>query len=419
MPHNHPRVHGADVPAPTRYLRTSWSTDPFTLGSYSFLPPNPLGPSVRAHLASSVGDRLHFAGEATCAEAASTTTGAVLSGRRAAKDLLSRVSRGRDVTVTVVGAGFAGLACARRLTDKGLRVNVVEARDRVGGRAWTPTVEGMPTDLGPSWIHGHKGNPMTQLLRDAGGRRHHFDYDSVAGGVPEGYRELERCNRELERLGSPDTTPISAGMPADPSPALRYAANTVYAQEYGAEPHELSVTADNEGVGGHGDDLLLVEGYEQLVRQLRGDLPVRTGSVVTEVRHDAEGTTVVLDTGEEIRGDHCVVTVPLGVLKADKITFRPELPEDKRSAVETLGMGLLDKLWLWFPEVFWDPEAHVLEWCDPHDPGLWSWWVNGYPAFGRPVLLGFNGGDHARALAELGDEEVVDSAMDALRRMHA
>lgn len=415
------KVRGADIPAPIRYLRTSWSTDPFALGSYSFLPPNPLGPSVRAHLASSVGSRLHFAGEATCDEAASTTAGAVLSGRRAAKEVLSRVGHDRpeESTVTVVGAGFAGLACARKLTDEGLRVNVVEARARVGGRAWTLSVEGMPTDLGPSWIHGHKGNPMAQLLRAAGGRRHHFDEENVAGRVSEGFRELERHTRKLDELGPPDSTPISAALPSDPSPALRYAANTVYAQEYGAEPHELAVTADREGVGGHGGDLLLVDGYEQLVSQVRGDLPVRTEAVVTEIRHDAEGTTTVLDTGEEIRGDHCVVTVPLGVLKAEKITFRPGLPEDKRNAVETLGMGLLDKLWLWFPEVFWDTEAHVLEWCDPQDPGLWSWWVNGYRAFGRPVLLGFNGGDHAHALATLGDEEVVDSAMDALRRMHA
>src|SRR5690625_268116 len=52
MPHP-PRAHEADIPAPTRYLRTSWATDPFALGSYSFLPPNPLGASVRAHLARS------------------------------------------------------------------------------------------------------------------------------------------------------------------------------------------------------------------------------------------------------------------------------------------------------------------------------------------------------------------------------
>src|SRR5699024_7980910 len=84
MPHP-PTDHDADIPAPTRYLRTSWATDPFALGSYSFLPPTPLGASVRAHLAASVGARLHFAGEATSHEAPATTAGAVLSGRRAAR----------------------------------------------------------------------------------------------------------------------------------------------------------------------------------------------------------------------------------------------------------------------------------------------------------------------------------------------
>lgn len=413
-----PRAREADIPAPTRYLRTSWSTDPFALGSYSFLPPNPLGASVRTHLAASVGARLHFAGEATSHEAPATTAGAVLSGRRAARRVRAHHRRGRGRDVTVVGAGFSGLACARELADRGYRVTVVEARHRVGGRAWTTSVQDMPTDLGPSWIHGHKGNPMTRLLRAAGGSGHLFDYDSVSGRVPEGFRELEERTQGLDEHDAPDTTPISVALPEDPSPALQYAANTVYAQEYGAEPHELSVTADEEGVGGHGDDLLLVDGHEQLIQHLQGELPVRTGTVVTEVHHDAQGTTTVLDNGGKIRGEHCVITVPLGVLKSGRIKFWPELPEDKQNAVEVLGMGLLDKLWLWFPEVFWDPEAHVLEWCDPQDPGLWSWWVNGYRAFGRPVLLGFNGGDHARALAELGDEQVVDSAMAALRRMH-
>src|SRR5580698_5230308 len=39
--------------------------------------------------------------------------------------------------VLVAGAGLAGLAAARELEARGARVTVVEARDRVGGRAWT------------------------------------------------------------------------------------------------------------------------------------------------------------------------------------------------------------------------------------------------------------------------------------------
>ncbi|GAB3721324.1 flavin monoamine oxidase family protein [Nocardiopsis oceani] len=404
------------IPAPTRHLRTSWSSDPFALGSYSYLPPNPLGTAVRGHLAAPVG-RLHFAGEATSDEAPATTAGALLSGRRAAAEVLRTAGQGQ--TVTVVGAGFAGLACARALADAGLRVTVLEGRQRTGGRVWTERVDGMAADMGASWIHKHEGNPITELLQASGGRRIRFGYDEVFGQDDGAYEELEQYTERMDLVPDPDSTPISAVFPDNPSARLLNAANAVYTQEYGAEPHQLSITADNEGVGGHGDDLLLPDGYDQLVEQARGGVPVRLGAVVTAVEHGAEETIARLADGEAVRGEYCVVTLPLGVLKAGSVTFHPELPSEKRAAVETLGMGLLDKLWLWFPSVFWDREAHLLEWSDPDTPGLWSWWVNGHKAFGQPVLLGFNGGDHAHRLAGYSDQEVVDSAMDALRRMHA
>ncbi|MBR8745424.1 FAD-dependent oxidoreductase, partial [Nocardiopsis sp. MG754419] len=284
--------------------------------------------------------------------------------------------------------------------------------------AWTEWSAGMPVELGASWIHGHKGNPVTRLLRATGGRRLAFDYENVAGADATGYRELRRCVKGMARHPDPDTTPISALLPADPSPALRYAATTVYAQEYGSEPGELALSADEEGVGGRGGDLLLPDGYDALVARVRGDLPVRTRAVVTVVEHGDHGTVAHLADGGFARADHCAITLPIGVLKAGSVEFRPALPESRSEAIDALGSGLLDKLWLWFPHVFWPADVDVLEWSDPRDPGLWSWWVNGYKAFGLPVLVGFNGGDHARSLAGASDQAVVASAMDALRRMH-
>jgi monoamine oxidase len=58
-----------------------------------------------------------------------------------------------DADVCVIGAGYAGLSAARRLTQGGKSVVVLEARDRVGGRIWTHRLpDGTPIDRGGAWL---------------------------------------------------------------------------------------------------------------------------------------------------------------------------------------------------------------------------------------------------------------------------
>ncbi len=63
---------------------------------------------------------------------------------------------------------MAGLVAARILNDTGFEVRVLEARDRLGGRIWTVTDLGRPVDLGASWIHGVRGNPLTKWCKHLG-----------------------------------------------------------------------------------------------------------------------------------------------------------------------------------------------------------------------------------------------------------
>ena len=108
------------IPSPTGYLRSNWSRDPFSLCSYSALAPSPLGTGGRALLAEPVADRLAFAGEATSSGSPAYVHGALLSGRRAAAELAGSAPSGSSVIV--IGAGAAGLACARELVDAGFDV---------------------------------------------------------------------------------------------------------------------------------------------------------------------------------------------------------------------------------------------------------------------------------------------------------
>src|ERR687893_772224 len=65
-------------------------------------------------------------------------------------------------------AGWAAIAAARALFGRGLRVAVAEARERIGGRAWTVRLEGHPADMGCAWLHSGDTNPWTAIAEALG-----------------------------------------------------------------------------------------------------------------------------------------------------------------------------------------------------------------------------------------------------------
>ncbi len=115
------------VPDPIDYVITRWRKDRFARGSYSFLAID-AKPEDREVIAQPTGGRLFFAGEATHSDFPATVHGALLSGQRAAAEIIAE-----DVeSVIIIGAGVAGLAAAKHLVAAGRDVQVLEARDRIG-----------------------------------------------------------------------------------------------------------------------------------------------------------------------------------------------------------------------------------------------------------------------------------------------
>ncbi|MGI9556811.1 MAG: FAD-dependent oxidoreductase, partial [Solirubrobacterales bacterium] len=151
------------LPAVTGSLITRWRADPFALGSYSYLAAG-ARPGERQALAAPASERLFFAGEATSSGFPATTQGALLSGRRAAEEVL----KGGGGSVIVIGSGLAGLGAAGDLVPAGSDVRVIEARGRIGGRTWTEDALAAPADMGASWIHGIRRNPIASIAGDLG-----------------------------------------------------------------------------------------------------------------------------------------------------------------------------------------------------------------------------------------------------------
>ena len=75
---------------------------------------------------------------------------------------------GADVEVAIVGGGAAGIGAARRLREAGVRALILEARDRLGGRAWTVEAGGYAIDLGCGWLHSAERNPWTKIAAAQG-----------------------------------------------------------------------------------------------------------------------------------------------------------------------------------------------------------------------------------------------------------
>lgn len=404
-----------NIPPLKHYVRTNWLHDPLACGSYSFVKAGTAEEHLCEALKAPFG-RLFFAGEATSTQAPATTQGAIDSGIEAAKAV--RETAQGPHRVVVIGAGLAGLTCALELQRAGRKVTVLEGAETIGGRTRAAQVSDIQAPLGAAWIHGAdaSGNSARELADQLALEQLPFDYDALGARNEQlqAIHELEAQEGEvLSSVLLPDDSVSHAfNLPSDPQ--KQWALHVQYTQEFAADPAELSIKALREGLRANGRDVLLRDGYMPIIEAMAKGLDVQTGQVVKHVYQQNDGVIIMMQNGHQVTADYCVVTLPLGVLKQNRVKFTPAFPIEKQHAVNAMGNGLMDKLWLEFDEPFWDSTKSSFAWQDSQLPGLWSFWVNGLHFFGKPILIGFNAGNTARLVAQWRDEEVLSSAMRAV-----
>jgi monoamine oxidase len=323
-----------------------------------------------------------------------------------------------DHDVAIVGAGAAGIGAARRLIERRLSVVVLEARDRIGGRALTvPTALGYPVDLGCEWLHSGDRNPWTTIARESG-----FTVDETlpdwgarlrrAGADPDDeaawYAARDEFYRRMEAAGEvePDRAAATVLPPGDRWNALL---NAISTWANGVELDRLSLQ-DHARYADSGINWRVREGYGALIAAYGKGLPVRLGSPVQRIDHHGRAVHVETARGN-LRVRAALVTVPPTLLAAETIRFTPDLPPAKRAAAHGVPLGLANKLFLALDDAPPDlpRDSHLVGALDRTATGSYQ-----MRPHGRPMVAAYFGGALALDLERAGAAAMTDFAVGEL-----
>ena len=311
----------------------------------------------------------------------------------------------------VVGAGAAGLVAAGELGRAGLGVRVLEARRRVGGRAWTDRETfGAPIDRGCAWLHAADHNPWTEYARQHGftvierspdwqqwiGRervspelraRLDADWDRATGAIA----AAARAGRDV---------PASAVLPPDLE--FRPLFDAIMSWMMGVDTHNLS-TVDFAASEDSDVNWAVREGLGAVVASAARGLDVVLDCPVTAI--DWSGAPLRVTTAHgalECRA--VVVTVPTTLLARGEPRFTPALPAEYEDAFAGLPLGIANKVFLELPPGALPFEGPANFVASAATARTVSFTVR--PA-GQELVLAYFGGDYARELEAQGALEAA------------
>jgi len=320
-----------------------------------------------------------------------------------------------SIDVAVIGAGAAGLSAAGRLSAAGIDCVVLEARDRIGGRAHTIAYEGFGIDLGCGWLHSADANVLTPKAREAG-----FTIDETPPPWQQQAFDLGLSRDEQAALGEAfqafgirvaEAAAAGQDRPASdlfvPGARWNGLMDAISGALNGAKFVEVS-TLDYDAYEDTGVNVRIVEGYGALIAALGSQMPVMVNCPVTRI--DRRGRVLKIETARGmIEAKAVILTVPTSVLAAEGVRFDPPLP-DLIEAAAGAPLGLASKLYM------------AVDGAEdfPIDSQLWgrtdTAQTGGYHLrpFGRPMIEAFFGGDLAWGLEGGGEAAFFDFAHSEL-----
>ncbi|MBI4365397.1 MAG: FAD-dependent oxidoreductase [Deltaproteobacteria bacterium] len=321
-----------------------------------------------------------------------------------------------DTEVAIIGGGAAGIAAGRRLAKAAIDCLVVEARPRLGGRAWTVTdASGFALDLGCGWLHSADRNPWVPVAQAQGCTVDKTPAPWERRSMPLGFppaeqEEFAKAMREFfNRVGSPaaQEPDVAASIMLEPGCRWNNLINAVGTFISGAEYDRVSARDfacyDDSGVNWR-----VREGYGATIAAHGGGLPVLLDCPVLQIDH--RGRRLKIETAKgAITADRAIVTLPTAVLADKEFLFTPALP-DKIEAARGLPLGLADKLFLSLDKAEeFESGSQLFGHVDRVATAAYY-----FRPFGRPMIEVYVGGRLAAELEAGGERAFFDFAASEL-----
>ncbi|MCA1500672.1 MULTISPECIES: NAD(P)/FAD-dependent oxidoreductase [unclassified Bradyrhizobium] len=321
-----------------------------------------------------------------------------------------------SVDVAIIGAGAAGLGAAHALAGRGLSVIVLEARDRLGGRAWTVQASPEVTfDVGCGWLHSADKNSFVPIARQLG-----FELNkdlppwrerAYGNAFPESERDdfMRAMDAFYERLWEAAQTGKDEAASSHLEPGNRWNPMIDAISTYinGCELKDMS-TLDWEAYEDTNFNWRVRRGYGALIAAYGAPCPVALNCNVALIDHSDKRVHIETSRGA-LTADKAIVTVPTNLIAEEAIRFSPPLPA-KVNAAAGLPLGVDDKVTLALDDAETFPTEGNLRGATMRTE-MGTYHIR---PFGQPCIEGFFGGSFARALEDAGDGAIAAQAISEI-----
>ncbi|MBR1162354.1 flavin monoamine oxidase family protein [Bradyrhizobium elkanii] len=320
------------------------------------------------------------------------------------------------IDVAIIGAGAAGLGAANVLKDSGLSTIVLEARDRLGGRAHT--IQAAPDvvfDVGCGWLHSADRNSFVGIARQ-------LDFElnkdlppwrerAYGEAFPQAARDdfthaLDQFYDRIEQAAQQGKD-CPASLYLEPGNRWNPMIDAISTYVNGCELDQVSIL-DVDAYEDTDINWRVRRGYGALVAAYGAQVPVALNCEVRLIDHSGKRIRIETSRGV-LEADKVIVTVPTNLIADEAIRFSPALP-DKLDAARGLPLGLADKVTLALAE----PEALPKEGNLRGATMRTEMGTYHIRPFGQPCIEGFFGGRFARQLENAGDGAIAAHSIDEI-----